>query len=261
MQEVWKDIENFNGQYQVSNFGNVRSVDYQIKMNKFQRVVYDKNAETQNHLRFRKGRVLKLSQDKDGYLLVSLKRKTYKVHRLIAQHFIDNPYQWDEVGHRDGNYENNNYENLYWKHAVTEEEKKQTKLNYEKMYRKKPKRIAWRKKWNGEIKYRTYVTNPKTRFLSSKKQASKRKLSWELIYEEYLELVNTKCHYCCDTLLNKTGSSLDRIDNDKGYIKSNVLPCCGTCNVIRGDNLSVEEMEIAMKAVLELRNKKGLIQR
>jgi hypothetical protein len=60
------------------------------------------------------------------------------------------------------------------------------------------------------------------------------------------------CIYC-GLLIRATGSGLDRIDNSKDYTIDNVNPCCGTCNDIRGDNLTVEEMKVAMNAVLQHR--------
>lgn len=49
---------------------------------------------------------------------------------------------------------------------------------------------------------------------------------------------------------------LDRKDNSLGYIIDNVLPCCGDCNKVRNTVLTVEEMEVAMKAVLVFRSGK-----
>lgn len=61
-----------------------------------------------------------------------------------------------------------------------------------------------------------------------------------------------------DGNLSKTGVGLDRIENSKGYIISNVVPCCGSCNKIRGNNLTSDEMAIAMKAVRNFRLSKIL---
>lgn len=74
-----------------------------------------------------------------------------------------------------------------------------------------------------------------------------------LTKEECIELWQQPCHYCSKSLIGAQGLSLDRINNNLSYIKGNVLPCCGTCNKIRNKFLTVEEMEVAMKAVLEFR--------
>jgi len=53
----------------------------------------------------------------------------------------------------------------------------------------------------------------------------------------------------------ETGKCLDRIDNSKKYTNINVIPCCGTCNKIKNNFLSVIEMKIAMSAILNYRKK------
>lgn len=69
------------------------------------------------------GRYLQKSFDKDGYTLVTLSRdgkhRTYRVHRLVAEAFIDNPDNKEEVNHKDFNVKNNWFENLEW---VTQKE-------------------------------------------------------------------------------------------------------------------------------------------
>ena len=99
IEEIWRPIEGYEGLYEVSNTGIVRSLDR-----------YDSN----NH--FLKGRILKLCADKDGYLNVGLclgnKEKKYKVHRLVAQAFIPNPDNLPQVNHKDEVKTNNRVENL-----------------------------------------------------------------------------------------------------------------------------------------------------
>lgn len=90
--EIWKDIPDFNGLYQVSNLGNVRSLIT--------------------------NRLLKINGDNYGYLQVILykdkKRITGKVHRLVAKAFIENQYNKPQVNHKDGNKLNNHVSNLEW---------------------------------------------------------------------------------------------------------------------------------------------------
>ena len=99
MIEEWRPIEGFEGLYEVSNTGRVRSLDR-----------YDSN----NH--FLKGKVLSLLKGKYGYLQVNLhyNGKMYKkyVHRIVAQTFILNPYNLPEVNHRDEDKTNNRVDNL-----------------------------------------------------------------------------------------------------------------------------------------------------
>ena len=77
-------------------------------------------------LNIKTGRVLKPCKDNHGYLMVVIhnngKRKTFKVHRLVAEHFIDNPDNKRCVNHKDGNKLNNDAPNLEW---VTDSENMQ----------------------------------------------------------------------------------------------------------------------------------------
>ena len=105
MKEIWKDYKNYEGLYQVSNLGRMRSLD---------RWVNSKNGSMQ----FRKGRILKLGNNKQGYLSVNLcknnKIKTYLVHRIIAEVFLPNPDNLPQVNHKDEDKTNNSVDNLEW---------------------------------------------------------------------------------------------------------------------------------------------------
>ena len=86
-----------------------------------------------------------------------------------------------------------------------------------------------------------------------KARSAKRRWDEPLSYEDWLLVSSQPCHYCKTPYQLHGGAGLDRIDNSLGYLSTNVLPCCPTCNKIRGDNLSVEEMEVAMSAILQYR--------
>ena len=104
MEEIWKDIKGFEGYYQVSNMGRVKSLE---RMKRSGRGYY-KAPE-----KIRKGR-----KDIDGYLFLTLhkdgKRKTCKIHRLVAQAFIENPQNLQEVNHKNEDKTDNRVENLEW---------------------------------------------------------------------------------------------------------------------------------------------------
>ena len=106
-EEIWKDIEGYEGLYQVSNWGRVKSLD---------RFITHKNGKKF----FLRGKILKTRPDKDGYRLVSLylngKKKDSKVHRLVATAFIvnDDPIKKTQVNHLDESKDNNHVENLEW---------------------------------------------------------------------------------------------------------------------------------------------------
>ena len=101
MIEVWKDISGYEGIYQVSNTGRIKSLS---------RRVPGLNTNTEI--------ILKPHTDKDGYLIVGLhnhgKSSNKKISRLVAQAFIPNPDNLPEVNHKDENKKNNNAENLEW---------------------------------------------------------------------------------------------------------------------------------------------------
>lgn len=105
MEEIWKDIQNYEGYYQISNLGNVKSLHYGSKVNNPN---WDKLP---SHL-------LKQKVSTSGYLRVELykqkSRKCFYVHRLVASMFIPNPLNKPEVNHIDGNKLNNCVDNLEW---------------------------------------------------------------------------------------------------------------------------------------------------
>lgn len=107
--EIWKDIINYEGIYQVSNYGSVKSLDRYITRRNG--VIY-----------FKKGDLITPMENEDGYYQLKLcengKCHTVRVHILVAHHFIDKPIDFEEgkyeVNHKDYNRKNNFANNLEW---------------------------------------------------------------------------------------------------------------------------------------------------
>lgn len=105
MKEVWKDIVGYEGYYQISNYGKVKSCErYVNKSNGGKKYVGE--------------RIMKLFHCPGGYPEVLLtknsKAKPKLIHRLVAEAFIDNPNNYPEVNHKDEDKDNNCVENLEW---------------------------------------------------------------------------------------------------------------------------------------------------
>lgn len=106
MEEVWKPVKGFEGLYEVSNFGRVKSLSR-----------YVRNSQDRGD-RLIRSRFLKQCEDTEHYLLVGLhkdgKQTMRKVHRLVAEVFLDNPHNFPQVNHKDENPQNNKLPNLEW---------------------------------------------------------------------------------------------------------------------------------------------------
>lgn len=103
MEEIWKDIKGYEGKYQISNLGRIKSLYFTSN-------IYKK--------KFYREKILKQNSSGNGYSMVHLcknnKTKKARIHRLVAETFIPNPENKPQVNHKDGNKLNNKVDNLEW---------------------------------------------------------------------------------------------------------------------------------------------------
>lgn len=114
MHEIWKPVVGYEGLYEVSCFGNIRSID-RIDSAGMRRA----------------GKMMHQCNDLDGYLLTGFcmngKTRSMRVHRIVAEAFISNPDALPHVNHIDGDKKNNRVENLEW---VTHRQNKEHAKNH-----------------------------------------------------------------------------------------------------------------------------------
>lgn len=141
MIEEWRDIAGYEGRYQVSNFGDVRSLPYvNYQRSSHPGIMMEKAVP---------GKVLRPTGNGHGYLIVGLrykggKRKNYYVHRLVAEAFIPNPNGLKEVNHIDYDTLNNAVWNLEWT-------SRECNIDWSKNHMLHPKKAA--RKTNIGMKY------------------------------------------------------------------------------------------------------------
>lgn len=105
MSEEWKTIKGYEGLYEVSTLGRVKSLDRYVNC-------------CYGSKQLRKGRLIRFIHKPNGYLMASLcksgNRKNFYVHRLVAEAFLEKQEGKDFVNHIDRDRKNNNLNNLEW---------------------------------------------------------------------------------------------------------------------------------------------------
>jgi len=103
--ELWHPCAGYETHYEVSNLGNVRSIERMV-------------AHEEGGLKRNPAKQLKAGKGKNGYLTVSFSvdsiKSNHSVHRLVARAFIPNESNKPQVNHKDGNKHNNHIDNLEW---------------------------------------------------------------------------------------------------------------------------------------------------
>lgn len=107
--EIWKDIEGYEGYYQVSNLGRVKSVDRVVEQ--------DLPHGLHGTITYR-GKILKNQTQRNGYMYIGLHKNNiyswFRIHRLVAMTFVPGYKEGMEVNHIDENKRNNRADNLEW---------------------------------------------------------------------------------------------------------------------------------------------------
>lgn len=151
--ELWKDISGYEGMYQVSNYGNIRTLKGKIP------------------------KVMKPHIDNKGYYRQSFykdgKSATFKYHRLVATTFIKNPDNKPQVNHKDGNKTNNHDWNLEWM------------TNDENMNHSKENKLRIGKMPTSENHQNSKLTNEQVRYIRSVYKKSSREFGGGALSKQF----------------------------------------------------------------------------
>lgn len=187
--EIWRPIKNYEGLYEISNFGNVKSLErYSDTKNKYG---YMKRSV--------KEKILNPSISSKGYMKVTLsndKNKIFSVHRLVAQAFLPNPDNLPQVNHIDGNKQNNKVDNLEW--CTNKENQEHAIKNGLKNIEKITKRIVEFNKINKITPYKA-IEKTKNKCKQYDKNGNFLKL-WESLSEasKTLKINVSNISECCN---------------------------------------------------------------
>lgn len=108
MEEIWKPVDGFEGYYEISNLGNLRSVDKYVRW-----------GRGKGYIKYLPSKILSPSINNSGYKIYVLSKPGSKpvcrtIHRMVAAAFIPNPHNLSDVNHIDENKNNNIVDNLEW---------------------------------------------------------------------------------------------------------------------------------------------------
>jgi hypothetical protein len=114
-----------------------------------------------------------------------------------------------------------------------DDNKSKLKEDHKKYYKNNKERILHERSTSTKGRYRNYLYNAKTRGYS-----------FELTYDEFITYWNVSCHYCGASIET---IGLDRLNNDLGYIKGNVVACCTSCNKAKLEMTATQYITLCKK--------------
>ena len=224
MEEIWKDIKGYEGLYQVSNLGRVRSMD--------------RTVSTGKGIRTHRGKILKLHLDgKHNYYQVCLSKNnivyTKQVHRLVAETFISRLDDTTQINHKDGNKKNNYVDNLEW---CTQSENQIHALNFGLRKTKQIKQYnlngQFIKLWNSIEEAEKHFNGSNTNIVQCCKGKTKTAYGYvwryigdnpEIIYNPYRKKIN---QYDLNNNFVKTWDSMYSIEKELNIFRTNIFQCC-----------------------------------
>lgn len=185
MEEIWKDIQGYEGLYMVSNLGRVKSLNYR---------------------RSGKESILKYNIEKNGYLSVALykdkKIKRHKIHRLVALAFVDGYEEGLVVNHKDENKKNNTWTNLEWVTSQYNVQYSSYKLRKENLSEETIRKMSERNQGEGNPFYGKHHTEETRKKLSEAKKGENHPNYGKHISEEQKKKIsesNSKKIRCIET--------------------------------------------------------------
>lgn len=203
MEEIWRPVVGWEGLYEISTMGNVRSVDKNVGM----------RTHGKKTTKFVKGRMLTPQHDKDGYTVIHLRdtfngrNRLLKVHRLVAETFIPNPNNYPAIDHINGIRDDNRVENIRWC-TISQN------ANFELAHKNRSESIR-----------KSYENNPKLREIRSKTFGKCNCIPVDVWYNgEYIGRFESMVYFCRKYSLNQGAiwKSTKECKDYKGYFVKKV---------------------------------------
>jgi NAD-dependent SIR2 family protein deacetylase len=98
---------------------------------------------------------------------------------------------------------------------------------------------------------------PEYRYQALKLRCKREKRKFSISFKTYLTKLKKGCIYCGASIMKEVGGGMDRLNNNNpNYFSRGLVPCCSSCNKVKSNQLSFNEMVVAMRAVNKYRRSK-----